>query len=152
VTDEPAPISPEGRRALENELADLRSERASVAATLRSGDGVGDQADEADELQRVSAVARLDRRIRQLEDRLREGTVAGSPATDAVGVGSAVTVRFADGSSETFEISELANELDESLVTADSPLGHALLGHRPGDTVAYDTPRGRATATIVSIG
>ncbi|MCC9307391.1 GreA/GreB family elongation factor [Kitasatospora sp. RB6PN24] len=148
----PAPVSPEGRRALEAELAEVRAERAAVAATLRDKDGVGDRADDADELQRVSDVARLDRRIREIEARLTEGVVAGSPRTDTVGVGSTVTLRFADGATETFEISEVANELDESLVTDDSPLGLALLGRRAGETVEYETPGGRMSATVVSIG
>jgi transcription elongation GreA/GreB family factor len=148
----PAPISPEGRRALEAELVEVRTEREAVAATLRGGEGAGDRADEADELQRVSDLARLDRRIREIEGRLTEGAIAGRPRTDTVGVGSAVTLRFADGATETFEISEIANELDDSLVTDDSPLGLALLGRRAGETVEYDTPGGPMSATVMSIG
>lgn len=83
---------------------------------------------------------------------MTEGAIAGSPRTGTVGVGSAVTLRFADGATETFEISEIANEMDDSLVTDDSPLGLALLGRRAGETVAYDTPGGRMSATVVSIG
>ncbi|WP_345527923.1 hypothetical protein [Streptomyces showdoensis] len=87
MTDGPQPISPEARRALERELAELRADRAKVAATLRSEDPVGDRADEADELQRADDVARLDERIGAIEGRLREGAVAGPPPADAVGVG-----------------------------------------------------------------
>jgi transcription elongation GreA/GreB family factor len=46
----------------------------------------------------------------------------------------------------------MAEELDRTLVTADSPLGRALLGRRAGDVVEYDTPQGRTTATVVSLG
>ncbi|MFF7438894.1 GreA/GreB family elongation factor [Streptomyces sp. NPDC008122] len=154
MTGGPEPISTAGREELERELAGLRVEREAVAATLRDGGGdeVGDRADEADELQRGDDLDRLDTRITEIEGRLKEASVAGVPSTDAVGVGSSVTVRFEDGTESTLHIGELANALDATLVTADSPLGRALLGHRAGDTVTYDTPEGRTTAVVLSLG
>ncbi|MEU1226651.1 GreA/GreB family elongation factor [Streptomyces sp. NPDC005828] len=154
MTGGPEPISAVGREELERELADLRVEREAVAATLRDGGGdeVGDRADEADELQRGDDLDRLDTRITEIEGRLKEASVAGAPSTDAVGVGSSVTVRFEDGTESALHIGELANALDATLVTADSPLGRALLGHRAGDTVTYDTPEGRTTAVVLSLG
>ncbi|MEU4103953.1 GreA/GreB family elongation factor [Streptomyces tanashiensis] len=154
MTGGPEPLSAVAREALQRELADLRTEREAVAVTLRGGGGdeVGDRADQADELQRADELDRLDARITEIEGRLKEGAAAGAPSTDAVGVGSSVTVRFADGTESTVQIGELANALDATLVTADSPLGRALLGHRAGDTVTYDTPEGRTTAVVVSLG
>ncbi|GAA5004848.1 GreA/GreB family elongation factor [Streptomyces siamensis] len=153
MPSEPAPISDAARHALEQELADLRTERRTVAATLQDSDSaVGDRADEADELQRADDLQRLDARISEITTRLRGADTAGPPPTDRVGVGSTVTVRFADGAEETFQVGETAEELDPSLVTADSPLGRALLGHRPGDTVNYSAPGGRSTAVVVSLG
>ncbi|MCT4353999.1 GreA/GreB family elongation factor [Streptomyces sp. Je 1-79] len=152
MTGGPEPISAEALKALRKDLAELRAERDGVAATLRSEDPVGDRADEADELQRASDVARLDRRIDEIEGRIREASVAGAPSADVVGVGSTVTVRFADGSEATLQVGEISEELDRALVTADSPLGRALLGHRAGDTVTYQAPDGRTSAVVVSLG
>ncbi|GLX54336.1 transcription elongation factor GreA [Streptomyces hygroscopicus subsp. hygroscopicus] len=152
MTGGPEPISAEARRALEQELADLLEERRMVAATLKDNPDVGDQADQADELQRVDQLDRLDGRITEITERLREADLAGPARTDAVGVGSTVTVRFADGSVETLQIGEGAEALDQDLVTADSPLGRALLGCRAGDSVRYDTPDGPASAVVESIG
>ncbi|MFF4383491.1 GreA/GreB family elongation factor [Kitasatospora sp. NPDC092039] len=148
----PEPISAEGLRAVQEELAQLRAERGKVAATLRGVEPVGDRADAADELQRASEVTRLDRRITELEARLREAEVAGEPSARVVGVGSTVTVRFGDGTEETVEISELAEERDLTLVTFDSPLGKALLGRHAGETVNYETPAGAASAMVLSVG
>lgn len=141
----PEPISAEGLRA-------VREERGEVAATLGKEDPVGDPADAADELQRASEVARLDRRIAELEGRLREAEVAGAPSEEVVGVGSTVTVRFSDGAEETVEISEVAEERELTLVTYDSPLGKALLGRRAGETVNYETPGGAASAMVLAVG
>ncbi|WP_333767757.1 GreA/GreB family elongation factor [Streptomyces sp. IBSBF 2435] len=148
------PLSPDAHRALERELSDLRDERRSYAVTLRGNDAdaPGDSADQADELQRATEVARLDTRIADVTERLHDATVSVSPRSDVVGVGSTVTVRFADGTTDTVHIGELADDRDEELVTADSPLGRGLLGRRAGDAVAYDTPEGPGTAAVVSIG
>jgi transcription elongation factor GreA len=152
MTGGPEPISDVAREALERELADLRAERETVAATLRGGERVGDMADEADELQRGTELDRLDTRIAEVDGRLREAAVAGPPRTDRVGVGSTVTVRFADSTEATVQIGEVAEVLDRTLVTADSPLGRALLGCRAGDTINYETPAGRSTAVVLSLG
>ncbi|MFD5057651.1 GreA/GreB family elongation factor [Streptomyces sp. NPDC058394] len=152
MTGGPEPISDAAREALERELADLRAERETVAATLRGGERVGDRADEADELQRGTEQDRLDTRIAEINGRLREAAVAGPPRTDKVGVGSTVTVRFADATETTVQIGEVAEALDRTLVTADSPLGRALLGRRAGDTISYETPEGHSTAVVLSLG
>ncbi|KJS58679.1 GreA/GreB family elongation factor [Streptomyces rubellomurinus] len=149
----PEPISAEGLRVAQEELARLRAEREKAAGTLRGeDDAVGDRADEADELRRAAEVARLDDRIAEVEGRLEEAAVAGAPATDVVGVGSTVSLRFADGEEEVVEVSELAEVGERTLVTWDSPLGKALIGCHTGETVAYDTPVGAASATVLSIG
>ena len=152
MTGGPEPISDAAREALERELADLHTERETVAATLRGGERVGDRADEADELQRGTELDRLDTRIAEIDGRLREAAVAGPPRTDRVGVGSTVTVRFADSTEATVQIGEVAELLDPTLVTSDSPLGRALLGCRAGDTINYETPEGRSTAVVLSLG
>ncbi|WP_395365665.1 GreA/GreB family elongation factor [Streptomyces sp. YH02] len=154
MTGGPEPISAVAREALERELDDLRTERESVAVTLRGGGGdqTGDRADEADELERATELDRLDRRIDDIKGRLREADAAGAPRTDAIGVGSTVTVRFEDGAEATVQIGEVAAVLDRTMVTSDSPLGGALLGHRAGDTVTYVTPEGPTTAVVLSLG
>ncbi|MBY8881301.1 GreA/GreB family elongation factor [Actinacidiphila acidipaludis] len=152
MAGEPEPISPAARRALEQDLADLRAERAAVAATLGRTDSEGDRADQADELQRADDLTRLDDRIDDLTVRLRQAATAGPPAAGVAGVGSTVTVRFDDGTTQELHIGEIADEDDSALVTARSPLGRALLGRRGGDAVFYDTPTGPRTATVESVG
>lgn len=154
MTGVPEPLSPDARRALEKELSDLREERRSVAATLRGNgsEGVGDSADQADELQRASDLARMDTRIAEVTARLQDTTVSTPPSTGVVGVGSTVTVRFADGRTDTLHIGKIADDQDDSLVTTDSPLGRELLGRRAGDAVAYETPGGPTSAEVVSVG
>ncbi|MER7197275.1 nucleoside diphosphate kinase regulator [Streptomyces sp. CB01635] len=152
MSGEPEPMSATERRALEQELADVTAERDADAATLQDTTEVGDRADQADELIRSDETHRLDARIDEIKVRLRGAADAGRPSTDVVGVGSTLKVRYSDDSVATIQIGEGAAVLDRTLVTADSPLGSALLGHRAGDSVSYDAPDGQATVTVVSVG
>lgn len=152
MSGEPEPMSATERRALEQELADVTAERDADAATLQDTTEVGDRADQADELIRSDETHRLDDRIDEIKVRLRGAADAGRPSTDVVGVGSTLKVRYSDDSVATIQIGEGAAVLDRTLVTADSPLGSALLGHRAGDSVSYDAPDGQATVTVVSVG
>lgn len=108
MTSDPLPISAAARHALEQELADVRAERETVAATLQDPDIVaGDRGDAADQLQRSGDLARLDARIEDITTRLRQADDAGPPPAGVVGVGSTVTVRFDDGAEQTVSIGEV---------------------------------------------
>jgi transcription elongation factor GreA len=69
--------------------------------------------------------------------------------------GAEVTVKFADGQVATMRVISVieqipAGEQMETL-TADSPLGLALAGHKPGDTITYSTPQGRQQAELLAV-
>lgn len=48
-------------------------------------------------------------------------------------------------------IEETPAGAEDSTLTADSPLGLALYGHKAGDTVTYRTPRGELQVTLLAI-
>lgn len=151
MTDDRAPISADERRGLEQELATLQGEREDLAASLRGTDAVGDTGDQANRMERAMQLDPLDARIREIDDRLKNaGTAAPSPG-DVIAVGSTVDVRFGDGTEETLHVGDVPEEADQTLVTADSPLGEALLGSRAGDTVTYEAPDGRETVVVASL-
>jgi transcription elongation factor GreA len=54
------------------------------------------------------------------------------------------TVRFKDGDEETFLIGsrEEAAHSDVTVYSAQSPLGKALTGKKPGESVTYTAPNG----------
>jgi transcription elongation factor GreA len=39
-----------------------------------------------------------------------------------------------------------------AIISPNSPLGQALMGHGPGDKVSYEAPSGSLTVVIVAIG
>ena len=90
---------------------------------------------------------KMEARIRQLTQLLRDARVGEPPAAQegVAGAGMVVTVRFADGDEETFLIGsrEEAAHSDIDVYSAQSPLGQALTGKRPGESVTYTAPNGR---------
>ena len=90
---------------------------------------------------------KMEARIRQLTQLLRDAKV-GEPPTAQEGVagpGMVVTVRYTDGDEESFLIGsrEEASHADVTVYSAQSPLGQALTGKRPGESVTYAAPNGR---------
>ncbi len=90
---------------------------------------------------------KMEARIRQLNQLLRDAKVGTPPSADAgvAGPGMVVTVRFVDGDDEeTFLIGsrEEAAVSDIAVYSAQSPLGKELTGAKPGETVTYTAPNG----------
>ena len=77
-------------------------------------------------------------RIRYLERMIRTARVIPeTSAPDEVGINNTVTIAFLDdGTEETYKIvtTVRGNSL-EGLISNESPMGKALLGHKEGDTV-----------------
>jgi transcription elongation factor GreA len=99
---------------------------------------------------------KIEARIRQLTQLLREAKVGQPPAATAgvAGAGMVVTVKFVDGDEETFLIGsrEEAAVTDLTVYSAQSPLGLALTGAKPGESAAYTAPNGREiTVEIVDV-
>ena len=91
---------------------------------------------------------KMEARIRQLTQLLRDARVGEPPAAQegVAGPGMVVTVRYADGDEETFLIGsrEEAAHADVTVYSAQSPLGQALTGKKPGESVTYTAPNGNA--------
>jgi transcription elongation factor GreA len=87
----------------------------------------------------------LEQRIAQLEERLRRATVVDSKrlGTDVVSVGVKVHVKDQkSGDSRKFQIVGATEAKPPDKLSNESPVGKALMGHKRGDVVSVDVPRG----------
>jgi transcription elongation factor GreA len=146
----------DARQRIEAELTRLRQRRDRMAAEFQGDrDTVGDHADAADAIQRADEVAVINDRIAELT-RVLEG---GEPTSETPGElpdGTELTLRFSDSPvavrMRVVLIQEETPAGEEAdTLTADSPLGLALVGHRPGDTVTYLTPQGQQQVEVLAI-
>ena len=142
-------ITQEGLEKLRTELTDLTTvKRREVAARIKEAREFGDIMENSEYDDAKNEQALLERRIAQLEERLRRATVVDEKQldTDTVGVGVAVHVKDQkSGDSKKFQIVGSAEaNLAESKLSNESPVGAALLGKKRGDVVSVAVPRGPA--------
>lgn len=125
-------LSGPGRKAIAHEIEEARAE-----GDLRENGGYHAAKEEQ---------GKREARIRQLQELLLSAQVGSPPvAGDSAGPGMIVTVRF-DGEqdSERFLIGSREDSGHAvEVYSAASPLGRALTGRRPGETVSYEAPGGR---------
>ena len=97
----------------------------------------------------------IEARIIYVREQLANADVASGEDTEAVGVGNRVTVYHTDDETQhTFDIVgtiETDSGDAATAVTADSPVGEALIGQRIGNHVTVHTPEGESAYRITDI-
>jgi transcription elongation factor GreA len=152
VNNRPGPgrpcLSAHTRQRLERELAELRARHRALNEAVSDTDGVEDRGDQALRLELADDVARTSARIHMIIEVLA-GRIKPSSA-DVLPEGTQVTIRFSDGSTDTMSVVTIPDDSTETL-TRDSPLGRALVGAQPGDTITYSGPGGTVVADVIAI-
>jgi transcription elongation factor GreA len=141
-------LTQEAYDRLKTELEHLSGPaRAEISARIGAARAEGDLKENGGYHAAKDEQGKMEARIRQLTQLLREAEVGEPPTATAgeAGPGMVVTVSFGDGDDETFLIGsrEEAAVSDITVYSAQSPLGVALTGSKPGDTVTYTAPNGR---------
>lgn len=154
----PASITAATYQRLSAELAELTGpKRAAIADALFVARQAGKIEENADYTAVKEEERLLEDRIAYLVDLLSGAQVIEKvEGADTVVVGSTVTIRFAgddEDETETYLVGDAAERGDGvEVCTPASPLGKALLGAVPGDTVSYLTPtRTKLTVEVVAI-
>jgi transcription elongation factor GreA len=140
-------ITPEGLEKLKEELEYLQTvKRREVAERIKEAREFGDIAENAEYDDAKNEQAMLEQRIAHVEERLRRATVVEEKDvnTDVVSVGVKVHVKDQkSGDSRKFQIVGSAEaDPTEQKLSNESPIGSALIGHKKGDVVTIDVPRG----------
>jgi transcription elongation factor GreA len=140
-------LTPEGYEKLKTEIDYLRTEkRREVAERIKEAREFGDISENAEYDHAKNEQAMLEARISQLEDKLRTATVIDEKSIDkdVVSVGSLVRVKDQkSGRSIQYQIVGSAEaDPSENRLSNESPVGQALLGHKRGEVVTVQVPRG----------
>ena len=142
-------LTADGLEKLKTELAHLQGEkRREVAQRIKEAREFGDITENSEYDDAKNEQAMLEARIASLEEKLRSASVidASDKSTDQVRVGTIVHVKDEKtGKSVKYSIvgSAEANPAEMKL-SNESPVGKALIGHKRGESVSVQVPRGPA--------
>ncbi|MFP5310534.1 MAG: transcription elongation factor GreA [Actinomycetes bacterium] len=146
-------LSQEAYDRLSEELETLRTEgREQISKEIEIARAHGDLRENAEYHAAKDEQGKMEARIRQLEHLLRDAKV-GEPDTDLSEArpGLLVTIEI-DGDVETWLLGSREDEHDEhDVLSAESPIGKALIGAKPGDTVTAQAPAGSFEVTLKDV-
>lgn len=149
-------LTPEGLQRLKEEIEYLSSvKRDEVADRIRAARDFGDISENSEYEDAKNEQAMLEARIYALEERLRSAIVIDSESisTDKVGVGTKVTLQDMQGGDVVQYSIVGSTEADPSALklSNESPVGRAIMGHKPGDKITVVVPRGAKKFKVLAI-
>lgn len=148
------PMTPEGYEHLKTELERLIAERPKIAEIIARARAYGDLSENAEYHSAKEKQALLEAKIRELEYKLAHAFIVTNHGhVSHVTLGCWVTLKdMHTGASFKYKLVGPAEANPEhDMISAASPVGRALLGREPGQTVEVQTPRGLRTYTILNI-
>ncbi len=153
---EPLYMSKEGIIKLENELRRLKfEERPKIVAEIKRTMELGDLSENAEYHAAKEAQTHLERKIAELEYKLSRVQRLDMDAipSDKVYLFAKVLVRdTSDGEEIEYTIAPPEEtDVDNDIISVESPIGKALLGKSEGETVQIKVPAGTIEYEIIKI-
>jgi transcription elongation factor GreA len=149
----PTHLTEDGLAALRAELGQLRDvERPQVVERIKHARELGDLRENADYEAARNEQSFLEGRVQELERRLRTAVVIRSEARSSASLGSRVRYEVDGSPGELTIVGSTEADPASGRISAASPVGRALLGHRAGDEVIVTTPAAEIRYRILEIG
>ncbi len=149
-------VTTDGFKKLEAELSFLvNTKREEVKEAIAVARSFGDLSENSEYDEAKNEQAKVEARIAELEEILKNVTVIdeSSISTDVVGLGTKVKIRDVEYGDEE-DLSIVGSNEAESLagkISDMSPLGVALIGKKIGDVVTVEAPSGAYKVEILDI-
>lgn len=148
-------ITQDGFDKMMEELTELKTiKRTQISEAIRVAREFGDLSENSEYNEAKDEQARIEGRISELEEKLKNVRVVSKDelSTDTVGIGSIVTI-IDDGMEFDYKLVSGAEDVGagENSITDSSPVGKALMGKRVGDVVTVDAPAGSFEITVLKI-
>lgn len=149
-------FSQEGYDKIVEELNYLKTtRRQEILNDIATARGFGDLSENAEYDEARTEQAKVEARIIELEAIIENAIIVDSSKIDetVVNIGSIVTVEDVDNGTESTYTIVGSNEANAKLgkISDVSPKGQALVGHKAGSTVEFETPKGVRKLRIVSV-
>ena len=146
-------VTKEGLEKLQEELNELKTvTRVKVGNDLKKARAFGDLSENSEYDEAKNEQAKVEGRILELEEILKNVEVVESVKSTGVSFGNTVKVADSEGNEAEYTIvgAAEANFL-ENKISNESPIGAALFGKKVGDIVEFTTPGGVEKLTIKNI-
>lgn len=148
-------LTAEGAARLKAELEELVGPaRTELAKRLRAAIQQGDLSENADYHKAKEDQGFLEGRIQELEFLLKNAKIIppNNGNKDTIDIGARITVQEEDFEPETYHLvgPKEANPRN-GMISYESPIGQALMGHRVGDKINVQTPGGTIYLSILQI-
>ena len=149
-------MSREGLKKLEAELEELKTvRRKEVAEKIKTALGYGDLSENSEYDEAKNEQAIVEGRIAEIEAQLKHVRILDKSqlSDETVHIGSKVCMRNGKGDKVEYKIvGSTESDPFNGMISDESPVGKAVLGHAAGDKVLVVLPSGaEATFEILSI-
>ena len=152
-----------GLNALKEELEYLKvTGRQEIKEKIQVALSFGDLSENAEYDEARNDQGKLEARISELEQLISNAKIIdeGSLSNDVISIGSKVSIKYIDDSGKGGQIfeyhlvnsnSSLGTESGAAIASDDSPVAKALIGHKVGDIVEVEAPRGKVKYEVIFI-
>ena len=146
-------LTPEGYAKNQERLEYLlKVKRKEIADYIHEAKEAGDISESSAYEDAKNEQAMVEGEILKLERLLEVAEIMTAMNTDTVSVGMQVDLTTQTGASRSFKIvATFEADPKQGLISDESPVGKALMGHKVGDVVEVSTPGGVTVYTIRSI-
>jgi len=152
TSDRTVHLTAQGRSRLESELHDLvDNRRAAIVRRVATARAEGDLKENFAYHDARQELGLLDGRVQTIQAMLRHAEIMETTVGEVVGLGSTVSVRDEFGDSTYVIVGPVEADVAAGRISMVSPLGAALMGRTVGDEVAFSSPGGTRTATIIAV-
>ncbi len=137
---------------LQDTLRRLKASRPRAAEEVKELSEGGDFSENAGYALAKGRLRGINQRILELEDQLKHAKVIAPAAdTSTVQLGHRVTIEIA-GKQETYHIlGSTETDPGQGIISHNSPIGSALIGHRVGDSVTFRSATKLIECRVVNI-
>ena len=151
MTDIPV-LTEDGKQKLLEELKYLKEvKRLEIKKRIELAKEHGDLSENAEYQEAREEQSFTEGRIIEIETILKSAVKASDSGISGITVGSKVTATAAGQEIEYTIVGSHESDPLAGLISCDSPLGQALLGHQAGDNVEVILPKGPVTYTIKKV-
>jgi transcription elongation factor GreA len=155
IEEKKIPLTEQAVERLKNELAQLEGvRREQIIEEIARARAHGDLSENAEYHAAKDQQGMQEARARQIRQMLQNAEIIRTEEEDGIaGPGKLVTIRYeGDDESETYLLGLREEKgAGHDVLTPDSPIGKALLGHTAGEMITANAPRGRISVRLLDV-